>query len=385
MKYADIQELCDREFISPEQRDRIVEAYRLRRHNNPFATIIAWFGGILVSVGLILLISANWEHIPRLVKVGGGLGIMLFLHAAALVTAQKRPESTKTSEALHFAGSLMFLANIALIGQVYHLSSSPGNAVAIWLLGIAALPWLLHSRAQWLLVLGGVSAWFGIEIGVPTGLFPVSNDLHQMIFYSLLGLIFFGIGSFLARSRFPEFGTDTMGFSLLLVHLPAAPLTWGIHPQTSSSDRPMFLVMGACGLALFGLALRRNRRLTWDWKILLETTAAVLVASFTLFFFDAGSAPFEGFRHWIMVAVLATACLIQIKAGVDTAHPLTVNLGVVMLGVYIFTAYILLIGSMAHTGLMFLGSGLFLLVLGFYLESKRRSLVASIQPNAPAL
>ena len=40
------------------------------------------------------------------------------------------------SEVCHLLGSGMFLANIALIGQVYHLSSRPPNAILLWLAGI---------------------------------------------------------------------------------------------------------------------------------------------------------------------------------------------------------------------------------------------------------
>jgi len=41
----------------------------------------------------------------------------------------------------------------------------------------------------------------------------------------------------------------------------------------------------------------------------------------------------------------------------------------------VIAAYITLIGSMARTGLVFIVSGVFLLVFGGYLERKRRTLL----------
>jgi uncharacterized membrane protein len=51
-------------------------------------------------------------------------------------------------------------------------------------------------------------------------------------------------------------------------------------------------------------------------------------------------------------------------------------------GLDLIATYFVLIGSMARTGLMFLISGVFLIVFGIYLEKKRRALMQQIKPPA---
>ena len=55
------------------------------------------------------------------------------------------------------------------------------------------------------------------------------------------------------------------------------------------------------------------------------------------------------------------------------------NLGVVFIALDIIAAYFDLFGSMARTGVMFLISGIFLIVFGVYLEKKRRKLMKQIK------
>jgi hypothetical membrane protein len=72
-------------------------------------------------------------------------------------------------------------------------------------------------------------------------------------------------------------------------------------------------------------------------------------------------------------------CLLQIQVGLQKRSPFLVNLGVVFVALDIVVAYFSLFGSMARTGLMFLISGIFLIVFGVYLEKKRRKLMKKIK------
>ena len=61
-------------------------------------------------------------------------------------------------------------ATSRFVGQIYNLSSRPANAFLLWWVGLAALPWLLRSAAQFALLLLGVGIWFGVEINDSTSL-----------------------------------------------------------------------------------------------------------------------------------------------------------------------------------------------------------------------
>jgi len=68
----------------------------------------------------------------------------------------------------------------------------------------------------------------------------------------------------------------------------------------------------------------------------------------------------------------------QIQIGIQERSPFLVNLGVTFIALDIIAAYCDLFGSMARTGVMFLISGIFLIVFGVYLEKKRRALMKQI-------
>jgi len=77
--------------------------------------------------------------------------------------------------------------------------------------------------------------------------------------------------------------------------------------------------------------------------------------------------------------VLFVFCLLQIQVGLQKRSPFLVNLGVTFIALDIIAAYCDLLGSMARTGVMFLISGIFLIVFGVYLEKKRRGLMKQIK------
>jgi hypothetical protein len=156
-----------------------------------------------------------------------------------------------------------------------------------------------------------------------------------------------------------------------------------------------WLLPALAGLAVISTAagIRNLPGLTQQWRFTwagaLAVAAGLLVAAFF--------APRE--RHWVFAggfdAVNAVAslapfvfCLLQIQAGLQQRSRFLVNLGVAFIGLDIISVYFELFGTMARTGLMFLVSGIFLIVFGVYLEKKRRKLMKQIrsqsaEPAAP--
>ena len=90
----------------------------------------------------------------------------------------------------------------------------------------------------------------------------------------------------------------------------------------------------------------------------------------------------ESWSYLVGTLALFVFCLLQIQIGLQERSPFLVNLGVVFIALDILAAYCDLFGSMARTGVMFLISGIFLIVFGVYLEKKRRTLMKQIK-SAP--
>jgi uncharacterized membrane protein len=405
MKYADIQKLRDAGLITDEQRQKIVEHFQLKEDSGgKFLAIVSSIGAVLIAAGITLLIAAHWNDIPRGVKIAAGLLLMLGFHAggwwlregggdatspvsSATGVSQLRGKYRKTGEALHLIGSCLFLANIALIGQIYNIVSRPPNTFLLWWVGIAALPWLLRSAAQFALLLLAIGIWFGVEINDATSLIRF-DDEQQVLAYALLGLVFTGFGFLLRRSANKDFSVVAETFGLLAFTLFSYPLTWSgflSWGYRHAELNPWLLpALGTFAALLIALGCRNLTTLLPQWRVTWGATlagaAALLVA--------ANFVPQQNEWHWFgrmtplnTVAAIAFFIygLLQVQVGVQERSRFLVNLGVTLIALDIIATYIGLFGSMAFTGMMFVISGTFLILFAVFLEKKRRALMKQIK------
>jgi uncharacterized membrane protein len=404
MKYADIQKLCDAGLITDEQRQKIVEHFQLKEDSGGnFLAIVSIVGAVLIAAGITLLIAAHWNDIPRGVKIATGLLLMLGFHAGGwwLSTLRSSPATEdgrevqgkyrKTGEALHWIGSCLFLANIALVGQIYNIVSRPPNAFLLWWIGIAALPWLLRSKAQHVLLLLAFGIWFGFEVNERGGLIYCESD-RQVLLYALLGLVYLGAGYCLRRGVFSEFSGVTEKLGLLAFLIFVYPLTWKDFYggwENSEIRQWFFPVLGLFALLPLAAGIRNLRALTTQWRwTWFAALLGMMVFMATVWFgcwqldHSGGSRYFywgESWSYLVGTLALFVFCLLQIQVGIQERSPFLVNFGVVFIALDIIAAYCDLFGSMARTGVMFLISGIFLIVFGVYLEKKRRALMKQIK------
>lgn len=363
MKHSDIQKTHEAGLITTEQRDRIIAHFDLKEGGNKFFAILSFIGAALVIAGIILLISAHWDEIPRGVKIATGILLMLGAHGAGWWLRVARGDYHTTGEALHFIGSGLFLANIALVGQIYHLASRPPNALLLWVAGIAALPWVLRSKAQHIFVLLGFGVWFGMETNERDSVIYFGDDEYQILLYALLGLIYLGGGYLLRRTRYAEFSTVTERLGALVMLSFAYPLTWGIWGGRSSwlpgVNQWVFPAMSAVAVALVAVVVPSLKNLDrqWRWTWALALVGLVALFAGQMYFAPANYAWHDSGYHWIAAIGLFVFCLLHIQVGLMECSRFMVNLGVAFVALDIFSTYLRLIGSMARTGEMFLISG----------------------------
>lgn len=390
MKHADIEKIEKAGLITAAQRDQIIAHFGLKDDRTHFLAIVSLLGAVLVTAGIALLISAHWDEIPRGVKLTGGLALMLGAHGLGWWLREVRKDYLKTGEALHFAGSLLFLGNIALVGQIYHLSSRPANAFLLWWLGIAALPWLLRSAAQFALLLLGIGVWLGVEINDATSHIRF-DDEHQVLVYALLGLVFTGFGFLLRRSANKDFSVVAEAFGLLALAIFSYPLTWAGFLTWGSRHadlNPWLLpALGMLAVLLLASGCRNLTGLSQQWRVTWGATlagaAALLVA--------ASYVPAQREWFWLghmtplnTVAAMAIFIfgLLQVRVGVQGGSRFLVNLGIVFIALDIIATYFGLVASMTRTGFMFIVSGVFLILFAVFLEKQRRKLMKQIKSPA---
>jgi uncharacterized membrane protein len=394
MKYADIQKLHETGLITREQQQKIIEHFQLKEDSgNKFLAIVSFLGAVLVAAGITLLISAHWNEIPRGVKITGGLALMLGFHAGGWWLREVQGKYRKTGEALHLIGSCLLLANIALLGQIYNIVSRPPNAFLLWWVGIAVLPWLLRSRSQLVLLMLAFGIWFGLEVNERGSWIYCGDDARQLLLYALLGLSYFGTGWLLRSGAFKEFAGVTEKFGLLTFLICFYPLTWkGFSGNWENAEiqKWLFPALGLVVLFPLGTGIKNLRALTGQWRwTWLAAFFGMMVFMATIWYgcwqLDRFPGPHyywgESWSYLAGTLALFVFCLLQIQVGLQERSPFLVNLGVVFVALDIVAAYCDLLGSMARTGLMFVGSGVFLILFGVYLEKKRRKLMHQIRSS----
>jgi uncharacterized membrane protein len=170
-------------------------------------------------------------------------------------------------------------------------------------------------------------------------------------------------------------------------------LTWGVFYRNSwisgQATPWVFPLLSLLALSFLAVGIPALTNLTrqwrWTWGLSLAAVACLLAGELYLAPYSSrlsANSPHEGGYHWVCSVVLFVFCLLQIAAGVQERSPSMVNLGVAFIALHILSVYINLFGSMARTGVMFLLSGVFLIVFGIFLEKRRRALLQQISVPA---
>ncbi|WP_169974712.1 MULTISPECIES: DUF2157 domain-containing protein [unclassified Campylobacter] len=92
---------------------------------------------LFLALSLITLVGANWEEMPRYVRLLIIISILAFVNLSALFMLKKGRESTAIS--LFFLGNFCYGIAIALIAQIYHLGEHMPNGVLLWAVGAFVL------------------------------------------------------------------------------------------------------------------------------------------------------------------------------------------------------------------------------------------------------
>ena len=173
------------ELISQSQAEAICARYGLDYHTLEdgqwgYRLLVA-LSAVFVGLALIVLIGANWDDIPRTVRLGGLMAICAATQLLGLWRYYQGRDSAGLG--LVLLGNLFFGAAIILIAQIYHLGEHMPDGIYWWAIG--CLPAALLLREAWLMLLSLMLAliWFFTEASL--GFFPVSLPL----FIAAAGLV----------------------------------------------------------------------------------------------------------------------------------------------------------------------------------------------------
>ncbi|MDQ4061738.1 MAG: DUF2157 domain-containing protein [Pseudomonadota bacterium] len=405
-------------WVTAEGATAILASVGADRSAVSLSAVIAVLGAVLLGFGVMSLVAANWELIPRLTRFVVLVGAMGLVYALAAVL-HRRNHPAFAEAALLLAG-LVFAAAIALVAQSYHLSGEFPDAVLLWAVGCLGGALLARSAALTVLALLGSAFWTGLvtfDLGSPhwAGLVPIlaggalatlldsrpgrtcavlalgawiAITIVVLVTYhrwpdsggyalgAVAALALWTAGSALAslrtRPRLASLGHDMLWPSLGACLAWLAVLQALSYPRHWGSDRA-WLAMSGLSLAVAAVgavfAWRRKALGMVDVLAVLGLGAGSIALAFWL--------PPDGFA-----ARLIGGCLVMLGAlwvvslGQSGRQPAGKTTGLVVFGLEAIYLYTVTLGTMFDTALAFLGGGVLFIALSVTLIRIDRRLAA---------
>lgn len=287
--------------IEPNQYEQLAAQYDFDAletgARDRFVVILLGLGCILLGLGVITFVAANWQAIPRI----GKMALLFSLFVATNVAGfylWRRPKlggrerwQHRLGHGLLLLGALVLGANLALAGQLFHRSGAFYELCLVWGLGVLAMAFGLRLRSLALLaiLLMGVGYWSGMweatlmqALGGLNGLMSlmplVAGGLFTLLAYQCRSKVIFVLGAIATLSSLwvalidasRSSSSSNIGYMLaILCTLPPAllwsyddALWWRLRNAPLPMTRPFRPVAQALALIFltvtcYGLSFRR--------------------------------------------------------------------------------------------------------------------------------
>lgn len=138
--------------------------------------VLTALAAMFAGLALILILSHNWDEMPRMLRMLGLVGCTLLIN---LVGGWQLMKGKQRAGVLWlFFGGISYGASIMLIAQIYHLGEHYPDGIFWWAVGILPLLFLTQSRLIALQVLTLATLWLYTEAS--SGFFPASYPLFAL-------------------------------------------------------------------------------------------------------------------------------------------------------------------------------------------------------------
>lgn len=422
--------------ITPQQADQV---WNNSYSSRTFASFKAahWIGaaaGLFIALGVILVVSHNWDKIGAIAKMGAYL--LAFAAAAeASLRLEQKPAASVPLETLWF---FMPILGIGLYAQVFNLSGDPVRPYLAWavlsaplamfskrplaahltavlllatlyygtLLGRgsmmtltalrlneAALPPLWHWALALAVLAGGALVYPGKKTGLPLGagavwlFLAMLSDTAIKVRSEALVLLAGMSLAVLWLSYGAEREDGKKGLPLLAWTGAVYAMTffWHYRPHDSYSWRGADTAAGGAltwllfAAALITVLFKKQRLLPEGRaediaaKVLL---AASILGAFLLFGATEASAKGLAVMANCILAVYGASCLV---GGTRTADERLINRGVLVLTLTAATRFVDLFGGLLTSGLAFIMTGLAFAGLAYFVNRGRKALIESVK------
>ncbi|MDP6823163.1 MAG: DUF2157 domain-containing protein [Dehalococcoidia bacterium] len=391
---AELQDWQDRGIITAEQASDIVASYDLppdlaqgQKSRGKLITILVVFGSLLVGLGIILFIAANWDAIPRAVRLALILAGIPGVYATGYWLGYVR-NFQRVGMAVLLLAAVLYGAGIHLVAQVYNSPVDDPKLVTLWFLGV--LPLAYVSRSQVIVVLS--QGLFLLAIGYWVFEWIDGPDEGLAIFgfalYMTLGALLYGLGKLQSRFDFTRDYAGSyeivgiivmMGAVFLLsfreLHDPDFDWEFGVDLEVTTNLKVLFFLAGAGTVAsMAGAAVIRMKNDLPLSTLIYEAGAIALslVIAYLVVFAHSGN----NALYPILFNLLLFAGIIGLVfAGYSWRREAFINLALIFFGLDVFARYFEFSWGLLDRSLVFIVAGLVLLGGGYLLERGRSSMV----------
>ncbi|WP_061206035.1 DUF2157 domain-containing protein [Leptospira santarosai] len=371
--------------IRSEQSEAILNFEEARKTPYLYYSFII-LGVVVIGIGVIAIVAANWEEIHDLMKLGAGLTVLSLVAGLAF---WKR-ENPNLLTVLIVLNSILILGMIGLVSQVYHLEGKYYEASILWC--VLNFLFLIATDSKTVIHL-----WFvGLQIAVTGWIFEHDSDFNKLywenyFYHSTVG--FFTL--WLWAERFSLESRKGSFFLWAVLFLIAGSSFFGFRRNydytfygSIDASRGSWLEavrsypwgqIAVCLVALIpGFVLLFDRtRFTKTQRIsLVASLFAFFLMCLSLFFLYASQETYFAKVWNFFVFLIPSFLFVFFWLGIASAfrsHKRIFDLSLAIIGIRFLYFYFDLLGSLTYTGFGLIISGL--LIIGCtigYLKFKGR-------------
>lgn len=160
--------------VSPETAQKIADRYEfdLQKREDKRRFVLQLVAYLFIAMSVFTLIGANWDEIPRWIRLILVLMLTLGVNFSAFYADKKGKENFSTG--LFFLGNFCYGGAIALIAQIYHLGEHMPDGIFLWAVGAMALSLAV-----------GRSVLVAQSLAIALGWFLAEYDVSNQIAYGL--------------------------------------------------------------------------------------------------------------------------------------------------------------------------------------------------------
>jgi uncharacterized membrane protein len=160
--------------------------------SNRFVVILMGLGAILVGLGAITFVAANWQAWSRSLKIVLLLSLFVSVNATGFYLWRRvdHRRAHTLGQGLLLLGALILGANLSLLSQMFHQSGNFYHLLLVWGIGVLAMAYSLRltslSVLALILLAWGYSLGWIAEAVAPTASIWAVLVQHMPLFSSLL-------------------------------------------------------------------------------------------------------------------------------------------------------------------------------------------------------